>query len=254
MKVQRFRTTSWAEFRELINDFDVQAFTLQLVAQTETVAGIAWEREVDQAKHFRESCCMSFTLVRHAKSPMLSAFLPFWLIQLMLPFAWLMELDPLNDAYGLIVGLLLAVTAHRAVMENTMAFVQRITNADMEFMWTILLPFLQNSLLSLFYKESTSVLTFFDGDFPCADGISELTVAHAIFAAQLVALFFRIGSQLLRARHSGKRISSVTQLESLSFVPGLPMTLKLYAQFFACRHELTDFVRRGAEVCGRVRG
>ena len=56
--------------------------------------------------------------VRHVVSPMLSVLLPLWLIQLLLPFVWLMELEPPNEAFSYLVTLLLTCTSHRVTMET----------------------------------------------------------------------------------------------------------------------------------------
>ena len=87
--VNPFPTGSHLLAKELINDFDIRPFSLQINAALGPPKN-NWPpndpRHLRIEKDFETSCTVTFHLVRHIIAPMLSVLLPLWVIQLMLPF------------------------------------------------------------------------------------------------------------------------------------------------------------------------
>jgi len=253
--VNPFPTGSHLLAKELINDFDIMPFSLQANSFQEIFEkrkngpsdwGKEDARHLRIEKDFETSCTVTFDLVRHIIAPMLSVLLPLWVIQLMLPFTWLMDVSPLNDAFAFLVGLLLTVTSHRGVMEAKMQFVGRITDPDIEFIKTVTFLFLQMLLISFFngFAEDFYVATFVSSDyFMFKDG---LNVGVLIFAVQLLYLTLRILRQLLRARHSSKLISEFGDLAlfDIEYNKDEPISLKKYAECVLLKSAVQKMVRR----------
>jgi hypothetical protein len=247
--VNPFPTGSHLLAKELINDFDIRPFSLQINAALGPPKN-DWPpndpRHLRVEKHFETSCMVTFHLVRHIIAPMLSVLLPLWVIQLMLPFTWLMDVSPLNDAFAFLVGLLLTVTSHRGVMESKMQFVGRITDPDIEFIKTVTFLFLQMLLISFFngFAEDFYVATFVSSDyFMFEDG---LNVGVLIFAVQLLYLTLRILRQLLRARHSSNLISEFGDLAlfDIEYNQDEPISLKKYAECVLLKSAVQEMVRK----------
>lgn len=257
--VNPFPTGAHLQVRELINDFDIMPFSLQAnsfqeISEKRKNGPSDWGKEDARhlriEKHFQTSCVVTFELVRHIVAPVLSVLLPLWVIQLMLPFTWLMEVSPLNDAFAYLVGLLLTVTSHRGVMEEKMQFVQRITDPDIEFIKTITFLFLQMLLVSFFngVAQDFYVATFADSHvgsyFMFKDG---LNIGFLIFAVQLLYLTLRILRQLLRARHNSNLVSKYGDIAlfDIRYDKQEPIiSLQKYAECVLLKPSVQEMVRK----------
>eukprot|EP00964_Phaeocystis_antarctica_P019325 scaffold10681_cov71-Phaeocystis_antarctica.AAC.1 len=169
----------------------------------------------------------------------------------MLPFTWLMDISPVNDAFSYLVGLLLTVTSHRAVMEEKMQFVQRITDPDIEFIKTITFLFGQMFLVSFFngVAEDFYVVTFVSSDYFSTfnDGInSGLNVGFIIFVVQLLYLTLRILRQLLRARHNSHLVSKFGDIAlfDIEYNKDEPISLQTYAECVLLKSAVQEMVRK----------
>ncbi len=252
VRVKPFPTGAHLMARELINDFDIKPFSLEVKATELLRDGPTknWDendpRHLRMEKHFETSCVVTFDLVRHIIAPMLSVLLPLWVIQLMLPFTWLMEISPVNDAFSYLVGLLLTVISHRGVMEEKMQFVQRITDPDIEFIKTITFLFLQMLLVSFFngVAEDFYVVTFVSSDyFMFNDG---LNVGFLIFVVQLLYLTLRILRQLIRARHNSHLVSKFGDIAlfDIEYNKDEPISLQKYAECVLLKSAVQEMVRK----------
>ena len=252
VRVKPFPTGAHLMARELINDFDIKPFSLEVKATELLRDGPTknWDendpRHLRMEKHFETSCVVTFDLVRHIIAPMLSVLLPLWVIQLMLPFTWLMEISPVNDAFSYLVGLLLTVISHRGVMEEKMQFVQRITDPDIEFIKTITFLFLQMLLVSFFngVAEDFYVVTFVSSDyFMFNDG---LNVGFLIFVVQLLYLTLRILRQLIRARHNSHLVSKFGDIAlfDIEYNKDEPISLQKYAECVLLKSAVQKMVRK----------
>jgi len=220
---------------EHLSEFDIKEFSLRLGTPKLPLDLVQLPQLLHRMEKFAdESFFIEFVLIRHVVAPTLSVLLPLWLMQLMLPFAWLIDIEETNDALSYLVAVLLTATSHRVVMEEKMQFVQRITHPDKEFILTIVLLFANVVGIAFFNRASQFIVIEISSSkyFMFEHGIN---VGFIIFAVQTISLLLRLGVKLLRVYTATKQLSSFNDLDIRSVMQAA-MSLARYSDTVSCKN------------------
>jgi len=174
----RITHTTGCEYSIIYRTFN-RSHWPKLTLRTEHAENIL--RIEDEGYHpDQNSVALEITVCRSFVPAVLSVQVPLWTILLLLPFAWTFVHEGKGDAYSYLAALLLAVVAHRNVIDACVQNVRGVTSFDIEYASVMLVL-----LLTTFAMMAS--LEF----------ISEAE-AETIFFAQLGATAIYVGSQLSR--------------------------------------------------------
>jgi hypothetical protein len=180
IRTGRFSERSAFQIHKVVNGFDLRPSSITLRALNPTSS-------ITATKTMR----FSFQMVRHVFSPTVTLLLPLWTMAMAVPASWEFELEPVNDALTYLATILIALVAHRGVMQEQLKLCSIMSRADVDFLLTVLLLMAQTMLLLL----ST---------------YSNYVCAHAkmVQRVQLISVAFWIIYRLVAIAHTASMIRS----------------------------------------------